>query len=105
MSQVFHPVQFKGMYQGQYGTARVSPEGYVSNLRVREEQRGRGHGSSIMKQVTDDADKLGHGLTLHARPELHGFYAKHGFVRTGDDYIGGVPHPRLERKPKSIEGI
>lgn len=105
MAQNLHPVQFKGMYQGQYGSARVSTEGYVSNLAVPEGQRKKGHGSEIMKQITSDADKFGHGLTLHARPELHDFYAKHGFQRTGADYMGGKAIPRLERKPKNIEGI
>ena len=102
MSEVFHPVQFKGMYEGQYGSARVSPEGYVHNLRVPEEHQGKGHGSAILGQITSDADKLGKGLTMHARPELHDFYAKHGFVQTGHDYIGGVANPRLQRKPKGI---
>lgn len=105
MQQNLHPVQFKPVYEGQYGSARVSTEGYVSNLQVKEGERRRGHGSEIMKQITSDADKFGHPLTLHARPDLRRFYEKHGFQRTGADYMGGVAHTRWERKPKEIEGI
>lgn len=107
MQQNLHPVQFKKTYQGQYGHARVSPEGYVSNLHVPEEHRKEGHGSNIMHQITSDADRMGHGLTLHARTDLHPWYAKHGFQMTGHDYIGGVANPRLERKPraKDVKGI
>lgn len=105
MQQNLHPVQFKSTYEGRFGSARVSPSGYVSNLAVPEKERGKGHGTAIMGQITGDADRFQHGLTLHARPELHEFYEKHGFTRTGADYMGGVAIPRLERKPKEIEGI
>ena len=104
---VFHPVQFKGMYEGpQGGHARVSPDGYISNLFVPEDRRSQGHGSQIIQQIADDADKFGHTLKLHAfGPDLHSFYTKRGFEMTGHDYIGGIPHPRFERKPKDIQGI
>lgn len=105
MQQNLHPVQFQPVYKGQYGSARVSSEGYVSDLRVKEGERRRGHGSGIMRQITGDADKFGHGLTLHARPDLGEFYEKHGFTRTGADYMGGTAMVRWERKPKEIEGI
>lgn len=105
MEQNLHPAQFKAIYQGRHGQARVTPTGYVSNLRVPEEHQKQGHGAGIMKQITDDADRFGHDLTLHARPELHEWYAKQGFVQTGHDYLGGSKMPRLQRKPKDVKGI
>lgn len=104
-TESLHPVQFKRTYEGQYGSARVSQDGYISDLHVQEQHRKEGHGSAIMGQITSDADKFGHALTMHARPDLHKFYEKHGFIHTGYDYMGPKKVPRLERKPKDIKGI
>lgn len=107
MQQNLHPVQFQTTYESRYGHARVTPSGYISNLMVPEEHRKKGYGSEIMHQITSDADRLGHDLTLHARPDLHEWYGKHGFVQTGHDYLGGNKMPRLQRKPraKDVKGI
>ena len=86
--------QFDPVYHTDYGTARVTPSGYISNVSVRV--RGQGHGTELMQKVTQHADEMGKSLTMHARPELHPWYQRLGFTHTADDEFG----PRLERSPK-----
>jgi N-acetylglutamate synthase-like GNAT family acetyltransferase len=88
--------QFAPVYQSEHGSAHVSPGGYVSNVHIRGEMRGQGHGTALMQRITSDADRLGQPLSLHARPDLHGWYRRLGFEQTESDALG----PRLERKPR-----
>lgn len=81
-----------------FGSARVSPEGYISNLVVNASHRGNGKGHELLSAVTKHADE--HGLTLnaHVREDLHPFYAGHGFqVSHFDEAMGS---PVLHRKPR-----
>jgi len=93
---VLHSGQFQSTYQSEYGSARVTPEGYVHNVFVPEGQRGRGHGAKVMGKILADADRIGKPLTLHAREDLHDWYGALGFKVTGRDVFG----PRLERQPR-----
>ena len=89
----------KQQYRTGYGSARVSESGYISNLGIREEFRGQGAGSELVGSITADADRLGKTLTMHARPELHEFYGKHGFTHIGEDQFG----PILQRQATEEE--
>jgi len=94
--------QFDPVYETDHGSAKVTPTGYVYNVRVKEGERGHGYGSELMQRITSDADALGSELTLNARSELHPWYRKHGFeVATDASEFGGVPF--LKRKPKVEE--
>lgn len=104
-SRQFSPLyesQMRPLYENDYGSARVSSEGYVSNLSVTPSRRGEGHGTQLMKQITQHADTIGQSLKLNAQPELHEWYKKMGFEVTGADVYNGSSVPRLERKPKGI---
>lgn len=81
----------------QYGSARVGPKGYVSNVVVDYSHRGEGHGHELMDQVTSHADEIGLPLTLNAREELHPFYRKHGFEPTNNPSPFG---PEMKRAPR-----
>src|SRR5262245_26084724 len=100
--RVINPNQLKPLYESGFGSARVTPSGYVSNVRIRQDVQGKGYGTALMQQVTSDADRLGKSLTMHARPELHGWYGRLGFQHTGYDVIGGNRLPRLERRPEIV---
>lgn len=102
-ARVVSPHQFKSLYTSDYGSARVSPEGYVSNVIISHERRGEGHGTELMGQITSEADRLGKHLTLNARPELHDWYERMGFKHTGYDQFGSTKLPRLERRPRATE--
>lgn len=99
-SQFRDPHHFASTYQAEElpaGNAMVTGRGYIRNLAVPSEHRGKGHGTNIMQQIVQDADRLGKPLSLHARPELHGWYKKFGFRVKGEDAFGHV----LERNPVS----
>lgn len=54
---------------------------YMSNLHIPEEERGHGRGSTLMQQVTEQADQEGSEVVLHARADLHPWYGRFGFER------------------------
>lgn len=102
--QVLHPHQFKPVYHGPAGSARVTPSGYIMNVQTRSDQRGHGHARALMNDITADADRLGKTLSLHARPELHSWYASHGF-EVDKSSAGQIEQtvfgqPYLVRKPQ-----
>lgn len=76
----------------QFGSLQLSSDGYVSNLHIRDEVRGQGHGTALMQEAI--AQHSG-SLTLNARPDLHPFYEKLGFKATGDTDLG---QPRMRRE-------
>jgi GNAT superfamily N-acetyltransferase len=98
--------QFKSVYESEHGQLTVNPAGYVNNFYVKEEQRGKGHGSAIGAQLLADADRLGKPLYAHAREELHGWYKKAGFeVKENHplDFMAGASGPGvpfLVREPR-----
>jgi GNAT superfamily N-acetyltransferase len=104
LSSQFDVHGFKPTYESSYGSARVTPGGYVHNVAVRESERGKGYGSALMAEITTDADRLQRPVSLHAREELHPWYRRMGFeVQTGpkadlDRSIFGQPY--LVRKPR-----
>jgi ribosomal protein S18 acetylase RimI-like enzyme len=79
-----------------HGSAKATPSGYVRDVHVRPAQRGQGHGSALMSEITAHADETGTELTLNARPDLHEWYGKFGFAEDGRDVFG----PRLKRSPQ-----
>ena len=79
-----------------FGSARLTPSGYLHNVQVSVDHRGQGHGHALLRMVTADADRRGISLTTQARPELHGFYAQHGFAPT--DTAGPLDEPTLRRE-------
>lgn len=91
-----NPDQFRPVYENDYGSAKVTPGGYVRDVMVHHAHRGEGHGSDIMRQVTSDADRLGAPLQLHARPDLHPWYGRFGFSPSGEDAMGNL----MERRPR-----
>jgi len=91
--------QFNPVYESEHGTARVTGEGYVYNVGIRSSERGQGHGTKLMGQITADADRLGKPLTLHAREELHPWYERQGFQVEGHDVLG----PRMKRLPRTSD--
>lgn len=91
-----------GDFHTAYGSARVTPAGYLYNVLVDEKHRGQGHGHELLQSVTADADSRGQVLYTQARPELHGFYGKHGFVPS-DEQVGLGDLPSLRRDPKQSD--
>ena len=81
------------------GCARLLPDGHIGRLAVLSAWRGRGVGSALLLQLVELARARGHARAIlnsqtHAMP----FYARHGFVAEGDEYLeAAIPHRTMTR--------
>ncbi len=76
------------------GTARLTPEGRIGRMAVLKDFRNEGVGSAMLRKLIEAA-KQSHfkSLTLNAQRSAEDFYAKHGFIALGDEFIdAGIPH-------------
>jgi len=81
-----------------YGSAHISPTGYLSNVSINTSHRGDGHGHDLLKAVTTYADAYNLPLQAHVREDLHDFYGKHGFqVSHYDEHFAS---PVMHRRPR-----
>lgn len=90
------------------GTGRLLPDGNIGRMAVLKAWRGRGVGSAILGVLLSLARKEGFDtVRLHAQTHAVGFYAKHGFAVTGDEFMeAGIPHRAmtLRLEPRRGEG-
>ncbi|MBI4207818.1 MAG: GNAT family N-acetyltransferase [Betaproteobacteria bacterium] len=90
------------------GTGRLLPDGSIGRMAVLKAWRGRGVGSAILGMLLSLARKEGFdAVRLHAQTHAVGFYAKHGFAVTGDEFMeAGIPHRTmmLRLEPQRGEG-
>ena len=69
--------------------------GYVGNVVVREDLRGRGIGSALLAAITTEADERGYvRLVLAPSPPALAFFGRAGFIAAGD---AAGPHRLLVR--------
>lgn len=76
-------------------------EGQVRSMAVREDGRGKGYGSVILRYIESRARQLQlKSLVLDAREAAVGFYEKHGFRTEGKSYVlfGTIQHYRMSKK-------
>lgn len=79
------------------GTGRLLPDGRIGRMAVLRSWRGRGVGSAILRALLDAAREAGYDeVRLHAQTHALAFYAKHGFVAIGDEFMeAGIPHREM----------
>ncbi|MGE5524817.1 MAG: GNAT family N-acetyltransferase [Rhodospirillaceae bacterium] len=79
------------------GTGRLLPDGRIGRMAVLRSWRRRGVGSAILRALLDAARELGHEeVRLHAQTHALAFYAKHGFVAIGEQFMeAGIPHREM----------
>ena len=84
------------------GTGRLLPDGHIGRMAVLKAWRGRGAGSAILNRLLDLARASGFDtVRLHAQTHAVGFYAKHGFTVTGDEFMeAGIPHRAMTQRLK-----
>ena len=80
------------------GTGRLLPDGHIGRMAVLRPWRRRGVGSALLAALLDLARKQKLPLVrLHAQTHAVGFYAKHGFTVTSDEFPeAGIPHRAME---------
>ncbi|HYC46931.1 MAG TPA: GNAT family N-acetyltransferase [Burkholderiales bacterium] len=80
------------------GTGRLILDGRIGRMAVAREWRGRGVGAAILQTLIDLARR--EGLTcvrLHAQTHALGFYARYGFVASGEEFDeAGIAHRAME---------
>jgi predicted GNAT family N-acyltransferase len=80
------------------GTGRLAPDGKVGRMAVLAEYRGLGVGAAVLDHLLDCARAA--GMTrcyLHAQTHALDFYARHGFVAHGAEFVeADIPHQEME---------
>lgn len=76
------------------GTGRLMPDGRIGRMAVLAAWRGRGVGAAMLEALVAEAKRRGLRETyLHAQAHAKDFYARHGFVVEGEEYLeAGIPH-------------
>lgn len=73
-----------------YNDLHKKPYGYLEDVFVEEEFRGKGIGGQLVKAVIEEAKARGCyklvGTSRHSRPEVHDFYKKLGFEEYGKEF-------------------
>lgn len=80
-------------------TGRLLPDGHIGRMAVRKSARGQGIGEQVLRELLEEAKRLGYKeLVLHAQSHAVGFYARHGFELSGEEFMeAGIPHRRMTR--------
>lgn len=90
-------------------TARLLSSGRLTRMAVLSRWRNQGVGSNVLRYVLDHAIELGHtSVTLHAQLQAEPFYARHGFIRSGETFFeAGIEHVAMHRTiiPLSVQRI
>lgn len=75
-------------------TGRLLPDGHIGRMAVRKSLRGEGLGSMILLALMREAELRGdQAVLLNAQTHAAPFYARHGFVPEGEEFIeAGIPH-------------
>jgi predicted GNAT family N-acyltransferase len=76
------------------GTGRLLRDGHIGRMAVLKAWRGRGVGGALMDHLLRLAATAGHRIVkLNAQTHAVGFYARHGFVAEGEEFMeAGIPH-------------
>ena len=82
------------------GTGRLMPDGRIGRMAVLAAWRGRGVGAAMLAALMDEARRRGfREAHLHSQSHAKDFYARHGFVVEGDEYLeAGIPHVGMRAK-------
>lgn len=85
------------MHEKILGIGRMQRDGEIGRIAILPEWRRRGIGSRIIHRLIEAATQARqNSVYLSSQLDAVNFYAKHGFVRTGETYIAaGMPHQRM----------
>lgn len=80
------------------GTGRLAPDGKIGRMAVLAEYRGLGVGAAVLDYLLECARTAGMSRCyLHAQTHALAFYARHGFVAHGAEFMeADIPHREME---------
>ncbi len=72
----------------------------LERIAIREAWRGGGRGHALVEFLVETARSRGYRkLKMHAQSHLVGFYARHGFVAQGEEFVeAGILHRVMVRE-------
>jgi len=78
-------------------TGRLLPDGHIGRMAVRKDARGSGVGAALLLSLMQQAQRRGQQqVALSAQTHAEVFYARHGFVREGEQYLdAGIAHVHM----------
>ena len=81
------------------GCARLLPDGHIGRMAVKAAWRGRGVGSALLAALVAEARAAGHArVVLNAQTQALAFYARQGFVASGEEfYEAGIAHRAMAK--------
>jgi len=81
-------------------TGRLLPDGHIGRMAVLKDWRGRGIGGLILTRLIERARQRGdREVVLSAQIHAAAFYAAHGFVAHGEEYMeAGIRHQEMRRQ-------
>ena len=80
-------------------TGRLLPDGHIGRMAVLKAVRGRGLGSAVLNALMQQARQKGFAeVVLSAQTHAQAFYARHGFVPEGAEYLdANIPHVLMRK--------
>lgn len=83
---------------GAIGCARLLPDGHIGRVAVLAAWRRRSVGSALLTRLVDEARRRGDARAIvNAQVDAMAFYARHGFVASGDAFDeAGIAHRVME---------
>ena len=80
-------------------TGRLLPDGHIGRMAVLKAVRGRGLGSAVLNGLMQQARQKGFAeVVLSAQTHAQAFYARHGFVPEGAEYLdANIPHVLMRK--------
>ncbi len=80
-------------------TGRLLPDGHIGRMAVLKDWRGRGIGGLMLTRLIERAKQRGdREVVLSAQIHAAPFYAAHGFVAHGEEYMeAGIRHQAMRR--------
>jgi predicted GNAT family N-acyltransferase len=81
------------------GCGRLLADGHIGRMAVLAPWRGRGVGAALLSLLIELAREKGHRrAVLNAQKDAVPFYARYGFIVTGDEFEEvGIAHRIMER--------
>jgi len=81
------------------GTGRLLPDGHIGRMAVKKNSRGYGVGGALLDALVELARQRGDKrVVLNAQTVAEPFYAAHGFVRGGAEFLdAGIPHIEMAK--------
>jgi len=81
------------------GCGRLLEDGHIGRMAVLPSWRGRGVGAALLCHLVELARTRGQAcVVLNAQTQAMPFYARHGFIPEGDEYLeAGIPHRTMAK--------